>query len=80
MSAALPIIAVVAVLVAIVVVIIGVRMPQSKDPIQERLSELMVSEEAMTLEELELSQDFAQRIVVPFFNRIGQLAQRFTPQ
>jgi tight adherence protein C len=73
-------IAVVVVLVAIVVVIIGVRMPQSKDPIQERLSELMISEESMTLEELELSQDFAQRIIVPFFNRIGQLAQRFTPQ
>ena len=46
------IIAFVVVLVAVVVVIIGVRMPQSQDPIQERLSELMVSEEAMTLEEL----------------------------
>ena len=58
MPAAL-LIGVVVLLVAIVVVIIGVRMPQSQDPIQERLSELMVTEESMTLEELELSQDFA---------------------
>ncbi|MEK6587637.1 MAG: type II secretion system F family protein [Chloroflexota bacterium] len=68
------------VLVAVVVVIIGIRMPQSQDPIQERLSELMVSEESMTLEELELSQGFSQRIIIPFLNRIGQVAQRFTPQ
>lgn len=68
------------VLVAVVVVIIGIRMPQSTDPIQERLSELMVSEESMTLEELELSQGFSQRIIIPFLNRIGQVAQRFTPQ
>lgn len=68
------------VLVAVVVVIIGIRMPQSQDPIQERLSELMVSEESMTLEELELSQGFSQRIIIPFLNQIGQVAQRFTPQ
>ena len=68
------------VLVAVVVVIIGIRMPQSQDPIQERLSELMVSEESMTLEELELSQGFSQRIIIPFLNRIGKVAQRFTPQ
>jgi len=68
------------VLVAVVVVIIGIRMPQSQDSIQERLSELMVSEESMTLEELELSQGFSQRIIIPFLNRIGKVAQRFTPQ
>jgi len=76
----IPLIVLAVVVVAVAVVIIGIRMPQSQDPIQERLSELMIGEESMTLEELELSQDFTQRIIVPFFNRIGQLAQRFTPQ
>jgi len=55
-------------------------MPRSDDPIQERLSELTISDEPMSLEELELSQDFGQRIILPFFDRIGELAQRFTPQ
>lgn len=70
----------VVILLAIILVVVGMRMPQSDDPIQERLSELKVGEEPMSLEELELSQDFSQRIMVPFFNRVGEMAQRFTPQ
>jgi tight adherence protein C len=70
----------VVILLAIILVVVGMRMPQSDDPIQERLSDLKVGEEPMSLEELELSQDFSQRIMVPFFNRVGEMAQRFTPQ
>ncbi len=70
----------VVVLLAIILVIVGIRTPQSDDPIQERLSELTISDEVMSLEELELSQDFGERILLPFFNRIGEMAQRFTPQ
>lgn len=70
----------VVILLAIILVVVGMRMPQSDDPIQERLSDLEVGEEPMSLEELELSQDFSQRIMVPFFNRLGEMAQRFTPQ
>lgn len=68
------------VLLAVILVIVGINMPGNDDPIQERLSELTVSDEPMSLEELELSQDFGQRIIVPIFNQIGELAQRFTPQ
>ncbi|MFQ5942934.1 MAG: type II secretion system F family protein [Anaerolineales bacterium] len=68
------------VLLAIILVVVGINMPQSDDPIQERLSEISVTDEPMSLEELELSQDFGQRILIPFFNRIGEMAQRFTPQ
>ncbi|MFV1860070.1 MAG: type II secretion system F family protein [Anaerolineales bacterium] len=68
------------VLLAVILVVVGINMPQNDDPIQDRLSELTVSDEPMSLEELELSQDFGQRIIVPFFNRIGEMAQRFTPQ
>ena len=70
----------VVVVLAIILVVVGTTMPRSDDPIQERLSEITVSEEPMSLEELELSQDFAQRIIIPFFNRVGEIAQRFTPQ
>jgi tight adherence protein C len=70
----------VVVLLAIILVVVGIRTPQSDDPIQERLSELTISDEVMSLEELELSQDFGERIMLPFFNRIGEMAQRFTPQ
>ena len=68
------------VLLAVILVVVGINMPQADDPIQDRLSELEVSDEPMSLEELELAQDFGQRIMIPFVNRIGEMAQRFTPQ
>ena len=70
----------VVVVLAIILVVVGIRTPQSDDPIQERLSELTVGDEVMSLEELELAQDFSERIMLPLFNRIGEMAQRFTPQ
>lgn len=70
----------VVVVIAIVLVVVGINMPQPEDTIQDRLSDLSVSDEPVSLEELELSEDFGTRILVPFFNRIGQIAQRFTPQ
>src|SRR4030042_5373512 len=65
---------------AIGLVIAGMRAPQAKDPIQERLAEFSVREEPISLEEIELSQRFRERIILPFFNRVGQMASRFTPQ
>ncbi len=75
------IIVVLAVLVlAVILVVVGMRAPEPTDQIQERLAEFSVREEPMTLEEIELSLAFYQRIILPFFNRIGQLSSRFTPQ
>jgi len=68
------------VILAVALVIVGINAPDPEDPIQARLAEFGTSDEIITLEELELSQNFSQRIVIPFFNRIGQLASRFTPQ
>ncbi len=70
----------VAVFGAIVLVVVGLNAPEARDPIQERLAELSVSEEPMTLEEIEMSQAFYDRVILPFFNRVGQLASRFTPE
>lgn len=68
------------VILAVILVIVGINAPDPEDPIQARLAEFGSSDEIVTLEELELSQTFSQRIIIPFFNRIGQLASRFTPQ
>ena len=70
----------VALIVAVILVVVGIRAPEAKDPIQERLAEFGVRDEPMTLEEIELSQHFYERIALPFFNRVGKLASRFTPQ
>jgi tight adherence protein C len=69
-----------ALIMAVILVVVGMRAPEPTDPIQERLAELSVREEPMTLEEIELSLAFYQRIILPFFNRIGQFSSRFTPQ
>jgi tight adherence protein C len=68
------------ILLAVVLVVVGLNTPQAEDSIQERLSEIAIGDEPMSLEELELSQDFGQRILIPFFNRVGKMAQKFTPQ
>lgn len=63
-----------------ILVIAGLRAPEASDPIADRLAELSARDEMMTLEEIELSQRFFERIILPFFNRVGQFASRFTPQ
>jgi len=68
------------VVLAIVMVIIGRNAPEKMDPISERLAEFSISDEPLTLAEIELSLTFRERIVWPFFNRIGKIASRFTPQ
>jgi tight adherence protein C len=68
------------ILLAVVLVIAGIRAPQAGDPIQDRLAEFAVSDEQLTLEDIELSQRFYDRIILPIFNRIGEIASRFTPQ
>ncbi len=65
---------------AVFLVVVGVRAPQASDPISSRLAEYSVREESMTLEEIELSQRFYERIMLPIFNKIGEIASRFTPQ
>lgn len=63
-----------------ILVIAGLRAPEASDPIADRLAELSARDEMMTLEEIELSQRFFERIILPFFNRVGQFASRFIPQ
>jgi tight adherence protein C len=68
------------IILAVLLVIAGIRAPQASDPISDRLAEYSSREEPMSLEEIELSQRFYERIILPIFNSVGQLASRFTPQ
>jgi tight adherence protein C len=80
MSLPLLIVILVVVIGAIVLIVIGLRSPQNKDPLQDRLSDYVSRGETASLEEIELSQPFVERVLYPFARRFGELALRFAPQ
>lgn len=53
---------------------------EEDDPLQARLAEFIQRGDVTSLEEIELSQPFSQRVLVPLINRIGEFSARFTPQ
>jgi tight adherence protein C len=75
-----PIAVAVVALVAVVLIVIGLARPRRQDTIQDRLMEYSGRAEAVTLEELELSQPFSQRVLVPMIDASAQFITRFTPQ
>ncbi|MEX2161914.1 MAG: type II secretion system F family protein [Anaerolineales bacterium] len=68
------------VIAAITLVVIGLRERAGIDPLAARLAEYAERGEVASLEEIELSQPFMERVVYPAARRFGELAQRFTPQ
>lgn len=79
-SPALPILIGVLFLAVVVLMISAFRARSSSQSIEERLNEMAALGQALTLEELELSQPFSQRVLVPLLEGLSRLAQRFTPQ
>ncbi len=81
-----PIIVILIVLVilggAVALVVIGSKKlkTQEVDPLEARLAEFSQRGEAVSLEEIELSQPFMDRVVYPLVRRIGEMSSRFTPQ
>jgi tight adherence protein C len=68
---------------AIAVIIISLRrnaQGEEDDPLQARLAEFIQRGDVTSLEEIELSQPFSERVLVPLINRIGEFSARFTPQ
>ncbi|MEA3309495.1 MAG: type II secretion system F family protein [Chloroflexota bacterium] len=53
---------------------------QSTDNLEERLNEMAALGETISLEELELSQPFSERVIVPMLENLAGVAQKFTPQ
>jgi len=72
--------AIVVLVVAIILVIVGLRSPKETDPLHTRLAEYSSREKPLTLEEIELAQPFSERVLLPNIRRLGQFASRFTPQ
>lgn len=50
------------------------------DPLGDRIEEYAAREEAVPIEEIELSMPLSDRIVVPFLRTLGSFITRFTPQ
>lgn len=68
---------------AIAVVIVSLRrnsQGEDDDPLQARLAEYIQRGDVTSLEEIELSQPFSQRVLIPLISRIGEFSARFTPQ
>lgn len=65
---------------AVSMVFVGMRDASGEDPLQERLAEFAASGETVNLEQIELSQPFSDRVVVPLARKFGEFATRFTPQ
>lgn len=68
----------VATFMAIMLIIAGIAAPRPADEVQARLVEY--GGRPLTLEEIELSQPFSQRILLPFIQASSQFVSRFTPQ
>lgn len=75
------IVIVIVVLLAIALIYVGQRMPkQDDDPLNQRLADFSQRGEAVTLDEIELSQPFTERVIYPILRQFGEMAAKNTPQ
>jgi tight adherence protein C len=68
---------------AIAVIVVSLRrnaQGEEDDPLQARLAEFIQRGDVTSLEEIELSQPFSERVIVPLVRRIGEFSAKFTPQ
>ena len=68
---------------AIAVIVVSLRRNargEEEDPLQARLAEFIQRGDVSSLEEIELSQPFSERVIIPVIRRIGEISARFTPQ
>ena len=67
--------------VALGLVFVARRMPKDEeDPLQARLAEFTERGEQVTLEEIEMSQPFTERVLYPMMRKFGEISSKFTPQ
>ena len=71
---------VVVLLVAVILVVVGLRGSRDVDPLEERLAEFAERGELASLHEIEMSQPFLERVIIPIANKLGEVAMRITPQ
>lgn len=80
-----PILVLVVVIVGAVVftglVYVGMKEDKSKDPLQERLAQFADRDEMpSSLEDIELSLSFRDRVILPLMKQLAKTTARFTPQ
>ncbi|MGD8397646.1 MAG: type II secretion system F family protein [Anaerolineae bacterium] len=63
---------------ALMLVILGIASPRPADEVEARLAEY--GGRPMTLEEIELSQPFSERVILPLINASARFVSRFAPQ
>lgn len=61
-------------------VYIGLREDNSRDPLQERLAQYGERDIPQSLEEIELSLSFRDRILIPMLKKIAEVTVKFTPE
>ena len=74
---------VVVLIAAIAVIVVSLRRNaagEEADPLQARLAEFIQRGDVTSLEEIELSQPFSERVIIPIVRRLGEFSARFTPQ
>jgi len=67
------------VVIALALIVVGLTSPKRTDQVSIRLEEFASRATPMTLEEIELSQPFGQRIVRPILLGLAKFVTRFTP-
>lgn len=79
-----PILILILVIVAAVVVsalvYVGMREDQNRDPLQERLSQFEDREMPQSLDDIEMSLSFKDRVILPLVKRFAKMTTKLTPQ
>src|SRR5574339_635598 len=81
----MPWIILLAIILIVIIAVVAVSWRRSApgeedDPLQARLAEFIQRGDVTSLEEIELSQPFSERVIIPVVRRIGEISARFTPQ
>ncbi len=64
----------------VILAVVGVMRSRETEVVEDRLEEFGTLDRPPTLEEIELSRPFTERVLAPLVQNFAQLAMRFTPQ
>ncbi|HET7088155.1 MAG TPA: type II secretion system F family protein [Anaerolineae bacterium] len=70
----------VAIGLAVVLILVGLSARDPREALQARLAEYSAREQAATLEEIELSMPFSERVIAPLVRSMAEFVKRFTPE
>lgn len=65
---------------AIVLIVVGFSSRDPKESLQSRLAEYSARDQVVSLEEIELSMPFTERIIAPMVRSVAEFVKRFTPE